>query len=156
MLLTYSIREPHLLLFGTAVIGDSIIFGYPDLIGKSSLKHQLVRRFCVRHWLVANCVWSAGWRALYKTLIGWQALYKTLIGWQALYKTLIFGRFCLTHGLPEVHGCGDAAKTQARISISREGRIYSGESLSPAPFCPLLFSVPCSFLSPVAFGLRES
>ena len=38
-------------------------------------------------------------------------------------------RFCLTHGTPEVHGCGEAAKVQARINISKEGKIYSGESL---------------------------
>ncbi len=35
-------------------------------------------------------------------------------------------RFCLTHGLPEAHGCGDAARRAARMQISREGRLYSG------------------------------
>ena len=50
-----------------------------------------------------------------------------------LYITITNGfsasRFCLTHGMPEVHGCGEAAKVQARINISKEGKIYCGESL---------------------------
>ncbi|XP_065542802.1 DNA-binding protein SMUBP-2 isoform X2 [Lathamus discolor] len=46
-------------------------------------------------------------------------------------------RFCLSHRIPEVHGCGDKAKAQARQCISREGVLYprSGSkdnSLDPA------------------------
>ncbi|XP_053576418.1 DNA-binding protein SMUBP-2 [Bombina bombina] len=35
-------------------------------------------------------------------------------------------RFCLSHHIPEVHGCGEKAKANARARISREGVIYSG------------------------------
>ncbi|KAM9301529.1 DNA-binding protein SMUBP-2 [Gastrophryne carolinensis] len=35
-------------------------------------------------------------------------------------------RFCLSHHIPEVHGCGDKAKARARTRISREGVIYAG------------------------------
>lgn len=35
-------------------------------------------------------------------------------------------RFCLTHLTPEVHGCGDAAKSAARRLISRDGVLHSG------------------------------
>uniref|UniRef100_A0A8B9G5Q2 DNA-binding protein SMUBP-2 n=1 Tax=Amazona collaria TaxID=241587 RepID=A0A8B9G5Q2_9PSIT len=46
-------------------------------------------------------------------------------------------RFCLSHHVPEVHGCGDKAKAQARQRISREGVLYPGSgskdnSLDPA------------------------
>ncbi|NWV82166.1 SMBP2 protein, partial [Dasyornis broadbenti] len=34
--------------------------------------------------------------------------------------------FCLSHHIPEVHGCGDKAKVQARQRISREGLLYPG------------------------------
>lgn len=57
-------------------------------------------------------------------LPGYFCYYIRSIGY--LYS-VIFLRFCLTHGMPEVHGCGDAVKIQARINISREGKIYSGE-----------------------------
>ncbi|XP_030804855.1 DNA-binding protein SMUBP-2-like [Camarhynchus parvulus] len=45
--------------------------------------------------------------------------------------------FCLSHHIPEVHGCGDKAKVQARQRISREGILYPGsgskdKSLDPA------------------------
>ncbi|XP_071284263.1 DNA-binding protein SMUBP-2 isoform X1 [Agelaius tricolor] len=45
--------------------------------------------------------------------------------------------FCLSHHIPEVHGCGDKAKAQARQRISREGILYPGsgskdKSLDPA------------------------
>ena len=33
----------------------------------------------------------------------------------------------MKHCMPEAHGCGTAAKTQARINISREGRLYNGK-----------------------------
>ncbi|NWX17947.1 SMBP2 protein, partial [Aegotheles bennettii] len=47
------------------------------------------------------------------------------------------GRYCLSHHLPEVHGCGDKAKAHARQRISREGVLYPGsgskdKSLDPA------------------------
>ena len=38
----------------------------------------------------------------------------------------IDSRFCLAHGLPEAHGCGDAARRAARQQISRDGKLYSG------------------------------
>ncbi len=30
------------------------------------------------------------------------------------------------HGLPEAHGCGDAARRAARQQISRDGKLYAG------------------------------
>ncbi|GIY48193.1 DNA-binding protein SMUBP-2 [Caerostris darwini] len=36
------------------------------------------------------------------------------------------GRFCFSHFIPEAHGCGDAAKAQARSQIRKDGIIYSG------------------------------
>ncbi|RUS87677.1 hypothetical protein EGW08_004518 [Elysia chlorotica] len=38
-------------------------------------------------------------------------------------------RFCLAHLTPEVHGCGQAAKDQARRTISREGVLHSGSGV---------------------------
>ncbi|XP_074129809.1 DNA-binding protein SMUBP-2 [Sminthopsis crassicaudata] len=35
-------------------------------------------------------------------------------------------RFCLRHHIPEVHGCGEKARAQARQRISREGVLYAG------------------------------
>ncbi|XP_018424863.1 PREDICTED: DNA-binding protein SMUBP-2-like [Nanorana parkeri] len=35
-------------------------------------------------------------------------------------------RFCLSHHIPEVHGCGERVKARARARISREGVIYAG------------------------------
>lgn len=35
-------------------------------------------------------------------------------------------RFCLTHLMPEIHGCGDAVKEAARRIISRDGVLHSG------------------------------
>ncbi|NXS89588.1 SMBP2 protein, partial [Erpornis zantholeuca] len=45
--------------------------------------------------------------------------------------------FCLSHHIPEAHGCGEKAKAQARQRISREGLLYPGSgskdrSLDPA------------------------
>ncbi|XP_030306906.1 DNA-binding protein SMUBP-2 [Calypte anna] len=45
--------------------------------------------------------------------------------------------YCLSHHIPEVHGCGEKAKAQARQRISREGVLYPGsgskdKSLDPA------------------------
>ena len=35
-------------------------------------------------------------------------------------------RFCYSHGMPEIHGCGSAAKSAARQQIARDGKLYSG------------------------------
>ncbi|XP_064423383.1 DNA-binding protein SMUBP-2 [Latimeria chalumnae] len=35
-------------------------------------------------------------------------------------------RYCLSHHIPEIHGCGEKAKAQARMRISREGVLYAG------------------------------
>lgn len=49
--------------------------------------------------------------------------------WLSIWSNINFHyRFCLHHGMPEIHGCGSAAKVQARVSISREGRLYNGGS----------------------------
>ncbi|XP_032629005.1 DNA-binding protein SMUBP-2 isoform X2 [Chelonoidis abingdonii] len=45
--------------------------------------------------------------------------------------------YCLSHHVPEIHGCGEKAKAQARQRISREGILYAGsgskdKSLDPA------------------------
>lgn len=45
---------------------------------------------------------------------------------QQYYNIFLFLRFCLEHGLPEAHGCGDAARRAARQQISRDGQLYSG------------------------------
>ncbi|XP_074649779.1 DNA-binding protein SMUBP-2-like [Tubulanus polymorphus] len=37
--------------------------------------------------------------------------------------------FCLTHHIPEVHGCGATAKEQARKTIVREGVLYRGSGV---------------------------
>uniref|UniRef100_A0A7N9IBP4 Immunoglobulin mu DNA binding protein 2 n=1 Tax=Macaca fascicularis TaxID=9541 RepID=A0A7N9IBP4_MACFA len=46
-------------------------------------------------------------------------------------------RYCLSHHLPEIHGCGERARAHARQRISREGILYAGSgtkdrSLDPA------------------------
>ncbi|XP_064369317.1 DNA-binding protein SMUBP-2 isoform X1 [Dromaius novaehollandiae] len=46
-------------------------------------------------------------------------------------------RYCLSHHVPEVHGCGEKAKGHARQRISREGVLYPGsgtkdKALDPA------------------------
>ncbi|XP_032380575.1 DNA-binding protein SMUBP-2 [Etheostoma spectabile] len=35
-------------------------------------------------------------------------------------------QYCLGHHIPEVHGCGDKAKSHARMRISKEGILYAG------------------------------
>ncbi|XP_043120975.1 DNA-binding protein SMUBP-2 isoform X2 [Puntigrus tetrazona] len=35
-------------------------------------------------------------------------------------------QYCLSHHIPEVHGCGEKAKAQARMRISKEGVLYAG------------------------------
>ncbi|XP_045414205.1 DNA-binding protein SMUBP-2 isoform X1 [Lemur catta] len=46
-------------------------------------------------------------------------------------------RYCFSHHLPEIHGCGERARAHARQRISREGVLYAGSgtkdrSLDPA------------------------
>lgn len=38
-------------------------------------------------------------------------------------------KFCLNHHMPEIHGCGDAAKAKARATIIREGVLYRGSGV---------------------------
>lgn len=38
-------------------------------------------------------------------------------------------RFCIKHHMAEVHGCGAAAKSHARMMISREGVLYRGSGV---------------------------
>uniref|UniRef100_A0A3P8Z6X8 DNA-binding protein SMUBP-2 n=1 Tax=Esox lucius TaxID=8010 RepID=A0A3P8Z6X8_ESOLU len=38
-------------------------------------------------------------------------------------------QYCLGHHIPEVHGCGDLAKANARMRISKEGVLYAGSGL---------------------------
>ncbi|XP_069480230.1 DNA-binding protein SMUBP-2 [Ambystoma mexicanum] len=35
-------------------------------------------------------------------------------------------QYCLSHHIPEVHGCGEKAKANARLRISKEGVLYAG------------------------------
>ncbi|XP_066541765.1 DNA-binding protein SMUBP-2 [Hoplias malabaricus] len=35
-------------------------------------------------------------------------------------------QYCLSHHIPEVHGCGDKAKAHARMRISKEGVLFAG------------------------------
>ncbi|XP_026166279.1 DNA-binding protein SMUBP-2 [Mastacembelus armatus] len=35
-------------------------------------------------------------------------------------------QYCLSHHIPEIHGCGDKAKSHARMRISKEGVLYAG------------------------------
>ncbi|XP_052828218.1 DNA-binding protein SMUBP-2 [Octopus bimaculoides] len=37
--------------------------------------------------------------------------------------------YCISHSMPEIHGCGAEAKVQARKIISRDGVIYSGSGV---------------------------
>ncbi|XP_039600764.1 DNA-binding protein SMUBP-2 isoform X2 [Polypterus senegalus] len=46
-------------------------------------------------------------------------------------------RYCLSHHIPEVHGCGDKAKRQARIRISREGVVYAGSGTKDKSLDPV-------------------
>lgn len=47
----------------------------------------------------------------------------TLMGQQC---TLCLRRFCLSHRLPEIHGCGDAIRRQARSATLKQGFIAPG------------------------------
>lgn len=39
------------------------------------------------------------------------------------------GRYCMSHHMPEIHGCGDAARADARAKISKEGVLYRGSGV---------------------------
>ena len=39
------------------------------------------------------------------------------------------GRYCMSHHMPEVHGCGDAARAEARARISKDGVLYRGSGV---------------------------
>ena len=39
------------------------------------------------------------------------------------------GRYCMSHHMPEVHGCGDAARADARARISKEGVLHRGSGV---------------------------
>ena len=39
------------------------------------------------------------------------------------------GRYCMSHHMPEIHGCGDAARAEARARISKEGVLYRGSGV---------------------------
>ena len=41
-------------------------------------------------------------------------------------------RYCLSHHIPEVHGCGDRAKIRARQVISERGILYAGSGVPVA------------------------
>ncbi|XP_032735590.1 DNA-binding protein SMUBP-2 [Lontra canadensis] len=45
-------------------------------------------------------------------------------------------RFCLSHHLPEIHGCGERARAHARQRISREGVLYAGSGTKDRPLDP--------------------
>lgn len=47
----------------------------------------------------------------------------TLMGQQC---TLCMHRFCLSHRLPEIHGCGDAIRRQARSTTLKQGFVTPG------------------------------
>ncbi|XP_066488369.1 DNA-binding protein SMUBP-2 [Tiliqua scincoides] len=46
-------------------------------------------------------------------------------------------RYCLSHHIPEVHGCGEKAKAHARQRISREGVLYAGSGLKDKSLDPV-------------------
>ena len=39
------------------------------------------------------------------------------------------GRYCMSHHMPEIHGCGDAARAEARARISKDGVLYRGSGV---------------------------
>uniref|UniRef100_A0A8D2JA52 DNA-binding protein SMUBP-2 n=1 Tax=Varanus komodoensis TaxID=61221 RepID=A0A8D2JA52_VARKO len=44
--------------------------------------------------------------------------------------------YCLSHHIPEIHGCGEKAKAHARQRISREGVLYAGSGLKDKSLDP--------------------
>ncbi|KAF6103715.1 immunoglobulin mu DNA binding protein 2 [Phyllostomus discolor] len=45
-------------------------------------------------------------------------------------------RYCLGHCLPEIHGCGERARAQARQRVSREGVLHAGSGTKDRPLDP--------------------
>ncbi|KAK2525275.1 Ighmbp2 [Columba guinea] len=45
-------------------------------------------------------------------------------------------RFCLSHHVPEVHGCGDKARAQARQRLSTQGALHPGNGARAAALDP--------------------
>ncbi|KAJ7344288.1 hypothetical protein JRQ81_000238 [Phrynocephalus forsythii] len=45
-------------------------------------------------------------------------------------------RYCLSHHIPEIHGCGEKAKAHARQRISKEGVLYPGSGLKEKSLDP--------------------
>ncbi|KAM6461611.1 DNA-binding protein SMUBP-2 isoform 2-T2 [Liasis olivaceus] len=45
-------------------------------------------------------------------------------------------RYCLSHHIPEIHGCGEKAKAHARQRISKEGTLYPGSGLKDKSLDP--------------------
>nr|XP_020639747.1 DNA-binding protein SMUBP-2 [Pogona vitticeps] len=45
-------------------------------------------------------------------------------------------RYCLSHHIPEIHGCGEKAKAHARQRISREGVLYAGSGVKDKSLDP--------------------
>ena len=45
-------------------------------------------------------------------------------------------RFCLSHHIPEIHGCGDVAKAQVRATHIKEGVLYRSSMTAPPPQDP--------------------
>ncbi len=38
-------------------------------------------------------------------------------------------RFCLTHSMPEIHGCGDEVRAFVKSTIRKEGKLYAGSGI---------------------------
>jgi len=54
---------------------------------------------------------------------------KTLVATLGVNCTYCLVRFCLTHSMAEVHGCGQEARKVARQQINREGKLVPGSGL---------------------------
>ena len=52
--------------------------------------------------------------------------YTTTLGQNCMFCAK---RFCVSHHIPESHGCGDAAKTRARTMLVKEGVLYRGSGI---------------------------
>ena len=51
---------------------------------------------------------------------------KTLVATLGVNCKFCLVRFCLTHSMAEVHGCGEEARRSARQQMLREGRVTPG------------------------------
>merc|ERR1719233_1828944 len=54
---------------------------------------------------------------------------KTLVATLGVNCAFCRVRFCLTHSMAEVHGCGEEARRVARQQVSREGKLVPGSGL---------------------------